>query len=171
MREWFLSFQMHPSIHYEIRAPKRVDLRLNVDRSNSFLKGFEGRIDLEADRSVIDAADLTGAMRINIDRGGDSSFRNVRGSFDVEADRTNIRIDLARLEASSRITIDRGDIDMSLSRGQGLDLDTSLSKRTSFDSTLPLQSRGFRANNPSGAVNGGGPRLAIAADRSRVRLR
>jgi len=168
---WLCDFQGRPSIHYEIRAPKRVDLRLNIDRSNSIIKDFEGRIELEADRSVIDAADLSGPMRMSIDRGGDSSFRNFRGSFDVEADRTNIRIDLAKLDGSSRISIDRGDIDMSVSRSQGLDLDTSLSKRTSFDTTLPLQSRRFRNNNPSGSMNGGGPRLAIEADRSRVRLR
>jgi hypothetical protein len=170
LRDWLFG-QMQPSIHYEIRAPRRVDLRLNVDRSNSIIKDFAGRIELEADRSIIDAADLSGPMRLNIDRGGDSSFRNFSGSFDVEADRTNIRIDLAKLDASSRITIDRGNIDMAMPRAQGLDLDTSLSKRTAFDSTLPLQSRRFNRNNPSGTVNGGGPRLAIAADRSHVRLR
>src|SRR5262245_29779142 len=157
-----------PNIHYEIRAPRRVDLQLDVDRANSTISGFEGRVDLEADRSVIDSADLTGRIQVSIDRGGDSSFRNVRGSLNVDADRTNLRIDLTRLDDTSRIEIDRGDIDMSLARGQGLDLDTSLSRRASFDSTLPFQMRSFRSQNPSGTLNGGGPRLAIEADRSRI---
>ena len=160
-----------PNIHYEIRAPRRVDLQLDIDRANSIITGFEGRIDLEADRSVIETVDVNGPIRVSIDRGGDSSFRNVRGSVNVDADRTNLRIDMARLDDSSRIVIDRGNIDMSLARGQGLDLDTSLSRRASFDSSLPLQMRNFRNNNPSGTMNGGGPRLAIQADRSRIRLR
>ena len=172
MRDWiFGNGRSTPNIHYEIRAPRRVDLRLDIDRSNSVINGFEGRIDLEADRSVVDATDLTGAMRVTIDRGGDSSFRNIRGSLNIVADRTNLRMDLTRLDASSSIEIDRGDIDMSMSRGQGFDLDTSLTKRASFDSSLPVQMRGFSRNNPSGSVNGGGPRLAIEADRSRIRLR
>src|SRR5262249_19929165 len=123
-----------PSIHYEIRAPRRMNLRLNIDRSNSVISGFEGRIDLEADRSRIDASDLTSALRITLDRGGDCIFRNIRGSMNVEADRTNLRIDLAKLDASSRIQIDRGNVDMSIARGQGFDLDTSLTRRASIDS-------------------------------------
>src|ERR1044071_2224310 len=59
-RDYWLIFGdmgRQPSIHYEIRAPKRVDLRLDIDRSNSVISGFEGRFDLEADRSRIDASD------------------------------------------------------------------------------------------------------------------
>jgi len=160
-----------PNIHYEIRAPRRSDLRLNIDRSNSVISGFQGRMDLEADRSVIDAADITGPMRARLDRAGDSSFRNLRGSFDIQADRTNVRLDVVSLDTSSRIGIDRGDIDMSLARGQGVELSTSLSRRVSFDTNLPLQLRSSRRENPSGTINGGGPRLSIEADRSSVRLR
>jgi hypothetical protein len=157
-QDWiFSNGRSTPNIHYEIRAPRRVDLRLNIDRSNSVINSFDGRIDLEADRSVIDASDWTGPIRIGIDRGGDSTFRNIRGSITVEADRTNLRMDLARLDASSRIEIDRGDIDMSLARGQGVDLDTSLSRRATFDTDLPIETKSFRRSNPSGAVNGGGP--------------
>jgi hypothetical protein len=169
---WFFGeLRSRPAIHYEIRAPRRVALRLNVDRSNSLISGFEGDMVLESDRSRIDAADLTGAMRVSIDRGGDSSFRNIRGSLTVAADRTNLRIDLARLEASSRIEIDRGDVDMSFARSQGFDLDTSLTRRTRIDTDFPIAARNSRRDRLSGAVNGGGPRLAIQADRGRVRLR
>jgi hypothetical protein len=114
---------------------------------------------------------LNGPMRIRLDRADNSSFRNIRGSFTIEADRTNVRLDIAKLDAPSRIHIDRGDVDLTVARGQGLELDTSLSKRTNFDTNLPLQSRSFRRDNPSGAINGGGPRLSIEADRSSVRLR
>jgi hypothetical protein len=169
---WFFGHMGNiPSIHYEIRAPRRVELRLDIDRSNSVINGFSGRMNLRADRSEIDAADLSGPIRITIDRGGNSSFRSISGSFTFDADRTNLRLGLARLDESSRIEIDRGNVDLSLAPGQGIDLDASMSRRTNFDTNLPLQMRSFRGNNPSGPVNGGGPRLFIQADRSHIRLR
>lgn len=160
-----------PSVHYEIRAPRRLDLRLQIDRSRTVLTGFEGRVDIDADRSEIDATDLVGPVRAVIDRGGGSRFRNISGSVDLEADRTNLVIDMAKLDGPSRIEIDRGDVDLSLARGSGFNLDTSLSKRANIIANVPGQTFKLDRRNPSGQVNGGGPRLSIRADRSQIRLR
>jgi hypothetical protein len=172
---WFFAgWAGTPNIHFEVRAPKRLDVRLNVDRSDTVLTGFEGRIVLETDRSEIQAAGITGSVRAKMDRSGNSRFSDIRGSIDVTADRTNLRIGFARIEAGSRIEIDRGDAEVSVSQGQGFELDTSLSKRADFDTNLPLPYGGRNRRvrgNPSGSVNGGGPRLQIEADRSNVRLR
>jgi len=167
----FKVWQETPSIHYEIRAPKRIDLRLDIDRSVTTLSGFEGRIVLELDRSEVEVADLAGDLRVNIDRGGDSSFRNIRGSININADRTDLRIDLLSLNGPSRIEIDRGDADVSVARDQGFDLATSLSRRTDFDTNVSPLFRSRDRRNPSGLINGGGPRLSINADRGSVRLR
>jgi hypothetical protein len=160
-----------PSIHYEVRAPRRLDLRLDVDRSATLLSGFQGSVFLVSDRSEVNASDLTGRVRARLDRSGQSRFSDIRGSIDVVADRTDLRIGFVRLDEGSRIQIDRGDAEVSIARGQGLDLDTNLSRRASFDTNLDLLIRGRIRENPSGSVNGGGPRLQIEADRSRVRLR
>jgi hypothetical protein len=160
-----------PRIHFEIRAPRRLDIRLDVDRSDTVLSGFEGRIVLESDRSEVDAADLTGAIRARMDRAGDSKFSNIRGSMTVVANRTNLQIGFLRLESVSRIEIDRGDADVSVMQGQGFDFSTNLSRRANFDTNLALPYRSRNRDNPSGSVNGGGPRLQIDADRSNVRLR
>jgi hypothetical protein len=160
-----------PHIHFEIRAPKRLDIRLDVDRSETMLSGFEGRIVLETDRSEVEASDLTGSVRARMDRAGDSRFTDIRGSINVIADRTNLHIVFSRLESTSRIEIDRGDAEVSISRGQGLDLSTSLTRRASFDTNLSLPYSRRNRESPSGSINGGGPRLQIQADRSKVRLR
>ena len=159
-----------PEIHFEIRAPKRIDLRLEIDRSETRISGFEGNIVLGLDRSEIEASDLTGDLRVRIDRGGDSSFRNIRGSINVEADRTNLRIDVMRFTGPSRIRINRGDADVSVARGQGFELETSLSRRVDFNTNLAFRPRTRDSKNLSGPINGGGPRLSIEADRGRVRL-
>jgi hypothetical protein len=168
---WLLGRSI-PNIHFEIRAPRRLEVRLEVDRSETLLRGFQGSISLVSDRSEVEASDLTGRVRARMDRSGESRFSDIRGSIDVVADRTNLRIVFVRLDEGSRIHIDRGDADVSVSRGQGLDLDTNLSRRADFDTNLQVPYR--RQQNrerPFGSVNGGGPRLAIEADRSRVRLR
>ncbi len=160
-----------PSIHYEIRAPRRLDLRLDLDRSDTTLAGFQGRIVLDIDRSVLNATDLTGDLRATIDRGGHSRLASIGGAISLNADRTNLRVDLASLESASSLEIDRGDADVALSPGQGVTLETKLTRRANFQTELPIQVQEWDGRGPSGSINGGGPRLAIEADRGRVRLR
>jgi hypothetical protein len=161
-----------PHIHYEIRAPRRLDLRLDLDRSNTTLAGFEGRVVIDIDRSELDAADLSGELRVTIDRGGDSRLTRVGGAVVIDSDRTNLSVDLARLESTSSLEIDRGDADVALAPGMGLTLETRLTKRANFQTNLPITVQEWSGDRgPSGAINGGGPRLAIEADRGRVRLR
>jgi hypothetical protein len=169
---WVGSSRRVPEIHYQIRAPRKVQLRLDVDRSDTTLTGFEGRIDLVADRSRLDLKDLTGAIGVEVDRGGDSRIEQVAGSLRIDADRTNLRVDFARLEEGSSIEADRGDVDITVPAAQGFTLDAHLSRRSDFDSQLPIQIRNWRSNQRrfTTDVNGGGPRLAIEMDRGRVSL-
>jgi hypothetical protein len=160
-----------PNIHYEIQAPRRLNLRLDLDRSNTRLAVFEGRIEIDIDRSVLDASDLSGEVRATIDRGGDSRLVRVGGAVTIDSDRTNLVVDLARLESPSSIEIDRGDADVTLAAGLGLTLETRLTRRANFQTSLPITVQEWDGRGPSGAINGGGPRFAIEADRGRVRLR
>jgi hypothetical protein len=169
---WVGSSRRVPEIHYEIRAPRKVQLRLDIDRSDTTLTSFEGRIDLVADRSRLDLKDLTGAISVEVDRGGDSRVEQVAGSLRIDADRTNLRVEFARLEEGSSVEADRGDVDITVPAGQGFTLDAHLSRRSDFDSQLPIQIRNWRSNQRrfTTDVNGGGPRLAIEMDRGRVSL-
>jgi hypothetical protein len=169
---WVGSSRRVPEIHYEIRAPRKVQLRLDLDRSDTTLTSFEGRIDLVADRSRLDLKDLTGAISVEVDRGGDSRVEQVAGSLRIDADRTNLRVEFARLEEGSSVEADRGDVDITVPAGQGFTLDAHLSRRSDFDSQLPIQIRNWRSNQRrfTTDVNGGGPRLAIEMDRGRVSL-
>ena len=169
---WFFGItHTTPSIHYEIRAPRKVDLQLDIDRSPTTIIGFEGKMVLELDRSELQAENLAGDVRVNIGRGGDSSFRNIRGSINLTANRTNVRVELLSLNASSRIEIARGDADVSVARGQGFDLTTALTRRADFKADVALQFRSGDRRNLRASINGGGPRLSIDADRGSVRLR
>ena len=178
-----------PDVHYEIRAPRELNLDINLERgAGTTLRGIEGRILMNVDRSDLNLVALSGTLRINlergqlqasdfngsltltVDRGERAVLTRLRGSVLIEADRTNVVLRDVRLEGDSDVTIDRGDFDVELAENQPLTLDAELSSRADFSSDLPvtLQQSG---NRFQGAVNGGGPELRIRADRGEVRLR
>ena len=178
-----------PDVHYEIRAPRELNLDLNLDRgAGTTLRGFEGQILMNVDRSDLNLVELTGTLRINlvrgqlqasdfsgsltltVDRGERAVLTRLRGSVLIEADRTNVVLRDVRIEGDSDVVIDRGDFDVELAENLPLTIDADLSSRADFNSDLPvtLQQTGDRFQ---GTVNGGGPELRIRADRGEVRLR
>lgn len=168
---WFGVYRETPSIHYVINAPARLNLKLGIDRSDTELAGFEGRMSLDLDRSELSARDLSGAIRLTIDRGGRSQLADVRGAVDVAADRTDVRIDAARLESPSAIRADRGDIELRIPASQRLRVRADLDRRGSFRSDFPLPQSGSRNSFVEGDINGGGPELTVRGDRTRIELR
>jgi hypothetical protein len=160
-----------PAVHYEVRAPRRIDLQVDSDRGPASIRGFEGTLDIVIDRGELDLQDAAGDVRLNIDRGEHSTLTNVRGSLTIEADRTDLRIDTAALERDSRIEIDRGDIDLRITPDQRLTVRTDVSRRGRFRSDLPIQWMSEDQRRSEGHVNGGGPQLYVESDRATIGLR
>ena len=160
-----------PEVHYEIRAPRRIDLHVDSDRGPTSIRGFEGTLDIVVDRGELDLQDAAGDVRLNIDRGERSRLTNVRGSLAIEADRTDLRIEAAALERDSRIEIDRGDVDLRIAPDQRLTVRTELSRRGHFRSDLPIQWMSEDQRRSEGHVNGGGPQLYVESDRATIELR
>lgn len=160
-----------PAVHYEIRAPRRIDLRVDSDRGPASIHGFEGTLDIVIDRGELDLRGAAGDVRLNIDRGERSTLTNLRGSLTIEADRTDLRIEAAALERDSRIEIDRGDVDLRIAPDQRLTVRTDLSRRGHFRSDLPIQWMSEDERHSEGHVNGGGPQLYVESDRASIGLR
>jgi hypothetical protein len=160
-----------PAVHYEIRAPRRIDLRVDSDRGPATIRGFEGTLDIVIDRGELDLQDASGDLHLNIDRGERSRLTNVRGSLTIEADRTDLRIETAAVERDSRIEIDRGDVDFRIAADQRLTVRTDLSRRGRFRSDLPIQWMSEDERRSEGHVNGGGPQLYVESDRATIGLR
>jgi hypothetical protein len=92
-----------PEIHYDIRAPRKLEIRMDIDRSDTTVRGFDGRVDIVSDRSELDLTDLTGRIALEVDRGESSRLGNVRGSLRIDGDRTNFDIELTSLDDRSSI--------------------------------------------------------------------
>ena len=159
-----------PHIHYEIRAPRSLKLNVELDRSRAELNGFEGNISINSDRSPVTATDLAGDIRLRMDR-GELTLSKIRGALNFDTDRTDVNLQSVRFEGDSRFDLDRGELDVRLADGQGLSVQTDISRRGDFSTDLQISMQSMRGKNFDGTINGGGPRLVFRTDRGRIRLR
>lgn len=163
-----------PNIHYEIKAPRELNLRLNADRSRVEVQGFNGRLSFETDRTPVTARDLNGDIQIRVDRGA-IQLDNVRGSLALNTDRTDTRANDLALERDSRLNVSRGEAELRIPAEQRLSVSARTGRRETFETDFGITTNGIRSNQDErhieGTINGGGPRLTVEGDRSRVYLR
>ena len=159
-----------PPVHYEIRAPRKISLSVDSDRGPASVSGFEGAFDIVIDRGELDLRDVSGDVRVEIDRGEHSRFEGVRGSLRLEADRTDLDIDAHALDRDSRIEIDRGDVELRVPEGQRLTVRTDISRRGRFHTDFPIEWSSSDPRRSEGRINGGGAELFVESDRARVEL-
>ena len=180
-----------PRVHYEIRAPRQLDLDLEIDRAPTTVEGFEGRLLLDLDRSDLDVRDLAGTVTLELDRGtlqaaglagsiaidldraGEVLLDGLRGDLQLDADRTSVMLRDLAIENDSAVETDRGDLDVELAPGLAVTLDVDGTRRSglSIDLGGSVEPREPRDGGFQGSVNGGGPVLRIEADRGAVRVR
>lgn len=160
-----------PPVHFEIRAPRRLELRLDLDRTETHVGAFDGRFDAEADRSDVMVDGFSGRFRLNVDRGDRVELAGLSGSANVTADRSDVRLTFAKLDDDSRVEIDRGALEVRLGAGQGTELRADIERRADFESDFPITTRGRVGDRIEGTINGGGPQLTLHSERARVRLR
>jgi hypothetical protein len=160
-----------PSVHYEVRAPRRINLSLDSDRGPVNVAGFEGALDIVVDRGELELREVAGDLRVEIDRGDRSRMSGVRGSLRLEADRTDLDIEAQALDRNSRIEIDRGDVELRVPDAQRLTVRTDISRRGRFHTDFPIQWTSSDPRRSQGHINGGGAELFLESDRANIELR
>lgn len=160
-----------PNIHYDIRAPRNLNLDLGADRCKAEVQGFAGRIRIETDRTPVTAIDLTGEIQIKMDR-GKATVTRFQGKLDLDTDRTDSELQAVRIEGDSRLNIGRGECQMKIHDSQGLNLNSRLGRRERFYNDFGLTVNNLKdRDNIEGVINGGGPRLTIEGDRGVIHLK
>jgi|SRR5215468_1234594 len=160
-----------PNIHYEIRAPRNLNLDLGADRCKVEAQGFAGRIRIDTDRTPVTANDLSGEIQIKMDR-GKATVTRFQGRLDLDTDRTDSQLQAIRIDGDSRLNVGRGECEIKIPGSQGLNLNSRLGRREHLynDFGLTVNSLHDR-NNIEGVINGGGPRLTIEGDRGTIHLK
>jgi hypothetical protein len=159
-----------PVVDFEIRAPRRLSLRLSTDRGKADVRNLEGRLEITSDRGGVTAQDLSGDIRLRMDR-GTATMSGLRGSLDVRTDRGDAKLRADQISGDSVFESDRGTIELSIPSSQGLNVIASRGRRMGFQSDFAITSSTFSEDRVEGSINGGGPKLSIRSDRGQTRLR
>ncbi|MBL8168893.1 MAG: hypothetical protein JNJ50_12095 [Acidobacteria bacterium] len=168
--KWSDDGRSTPDVHFEIRAPRSVNLNLDGDRAQVTLRAVTGYLQVTTDRSQISGEDLKGDLRLKLDRGA-LTLRQVQARMELVGDRTNVKVSGLVLTGDSRLEVDRGEVEVGLARAQGLTISANRSRRAGFESDFAIATRVLDDERIEGEINGGGPRLTIRNDRGKTRLR
>ncbi|MFB3126427.1 MAG: DUF4097 domain-containing protein, partial [Candidatus Acidiferrales bacterium] len=182
-----------PYVHYQIKAPRNLSIRLEDHKSDIDISGFDGDLDLDTHKGTVKLADLTGEIRLDTHKGrveasglsgdirlnthrGRMRLAGLRGRVRVETHRGEISIDALEIDGSSRLETHRGHIVLSLPESQGFDVRGEIGRRADFDSDFDITLRTFGRRDRNrdrieGTINGGGPEIYINTYRGEIRLR
>ena len=182
-----------PYVHYQIKAPHNLSIRLEDHKSEIDISGFDGDLDLDTHKGTVKLTDLTGEIRLDTHKGrveasglsgdirlntlrGRIRLAGLRGRVRVETHRGEVSIDALEIDGSSRLETHRGHIVLSLPESQGFDVRGEIGRRGAFDSDFDITLRTFgrRERNRDrieGTINGGGPEIYINTYRGEIRLR
>lgn len=159
-----------PFVHYVIRAPRQLDIRVDDHKSEIFLEQFRGAIEVDTHKGFVEAEDLTGALRLRTHKGR-ARLDGIRGRLDIETHKGEVRIVADEIDGRSRMETHKGTISLTLPASQGLDIRAQLGRRADFHSDFALTSKAFGRGRIEGSINGGGPLLTIESYKGEIRLR
>ncbi len=167
---WGGSSKTLPYVHFEIRAPRSLQLQIDDHKSEIELFGLEGNIDVETHKGTIDGQDLAGELRIETHKGV-VNLASIRGGFDLETHKGEISVQADQLDSRSRLVTHKGRIVLSVPEAQGANIRADLSKRADFRSDFDME-RNYRSKYRFDAdMNGGGPEIFVSTHKGDIRIR
>ena len=156
-----------------IKAPRKMSLNLNSDRTTTRVSDIQGAIRISGDRSSIDLRNTAGSLHIRSDR-GTINLRDVdvRDSIDISSDRAPIEIYATHFSAGGRLSSDRAPITLRLPGNTALNVEVENDRRASFHSDFPMTTNGNFSHGGliHSTINGGGPTLRMQSDRGSISL-
>ena len=158
-----------PFVHYEIRAPRRIRLRIDDYKSTIEIARFEGEFDIETYKGIFNGDNLTGELTLDTYK-GQVRLAGLEGSFDIETYKGDIEVGLSGMSARSSIETYKGLVVLKLERKIGFDIRADLGRRAEFQAEFPLRVRTGRGNSLAGSVNGGGPVLSVQSYKGQIRI-
>lgn len=159
-----------PFVHYEIRAPRQLNIRVEDHKSEIFLERFQGAIEVDTHKGFVEAGDLAGELRFRTHKGR-IRLDGVRGRLDIETHKGEVLLVADEIDGRSRMETHKGMISLTLPASQGLDIRAELGRRANFHSDFAITSKAFGRGRIEGSINGGGPLLTIESHKGEIRLR
>ena len=143
-----------PLVYYTIKMPRTAQLMIKDYKSETNVTDLRADVEIETYKGEVDVNNLDGGLVLETYKG-------------------EVRADFAKL-ARSRFETYKGEIQIKVPKGQGMDVDADIGRRGRFDSDFEIREKyrsryredyDFRAS-----VNGGGPLLRLKTDKGTIRL-
>ena len=171
---WDGNFE-YPFVAYTISMPRSAKLTIKDFKSEIKVTGLQSAVRIETFKGPLTVTDVKGDLRVNSYKGR-VGITGLEGSLDLETQKSEVEIEFVRLAARSRVDSFKGEVQITLPKTAGFELDADIGSkgdiRSDFNLTV-LSSPKNRRNNDSfrGEVNGGGPRLTLRTTKGYYRIR
>lgn len=145
-----------PFVHYTITMPRTASLKIKDYKSETSVTDVKSDISLNTYK-------------------GNARLVGVEGSVDLETYKGDVRIEYSALGKANRFETYKGEIEITIPRGKGFDLEANLSRRGSLRSDFNIEeryrSKRDRSKEYRTSINGGGPILRLETYKGTYRLR
>jgi putative adhesin len=144
----------HPFIHYRLRIPRTA------------------RLDIEDHKSRIEVSGLRSDAKISTHK-GNVHVKAHDGAIELTTHKGNVHVEFARLGGDSRLETYKGDIEISVPRAAGFDLDARVERGGMLTAAFPLDEQivDRRERVYEQKVNGGGPRLELSTRNGSIQIK
>jgi hypothetical protein len=159
-----------PYVHYEIHAPRNLNLRIKDYKSRVEVYDFEGSFDIETYKGVLSIRDLRGEIRLETYK-GTGEILGISGSLDLETYKGNLTVEASSISDKSRLDTYKGEITMIVPSSQGFNLSADISKKGVLVNELGDKSERIKNADVRHDINGGGPRLRVETYKGQIILR
>jgi hypothetical protein len=144
-----------PLVHYTIKMPRTAQLVIKDYKSKTNVSDLRADVEIETYKGRVEVNDLDGGLMLETYKG-------------------EVWADFAKLARRSRFETYKGEIQIKVPKGQGMDVDADIGRRARFDSDFDIAER-YRSRHREDydfrtSVNGGGPLLRLKTDKGTIRL-
>jgi hypothetical protein len=145
-----------PLVHYTIKMPRAVDLRIKDYKSETHIEGLTSYLTLNTYKGTVEVLDLKGGVNLETYKG-------------------DVHISFNALKSDSHFETYKGNITVNIPKHTGFELRTDFEKRvhfsTDFDVETHERDRKHHHYDYFGKINGGGPMLEFTSGKGDIRLR
>jgi hypothetical protein len=146
------------AVELEIRVPRQINVKLESYKPDIKVASINGDVRIKSYKSPIEIDSTTGAVTLH-------------GPLEVRSYKADAEIDARALGDSVTLENEKGSIVLRVPQNTGLDVDFEGSRRSSFRSDFPMESRtGSFERSFRGTVNQGGTRVRLRTERGSVSL-
>lgn len=166
---WFNNSRNLPFVHYEIVAPRDLDLKVDDYKSEIEIYEFSGNLSLETYKGKLLGENLSGNVRLETYK-GTAEMYGIDGSLDIETYKGEVSLSAVRVSNDSRLDTYKGTIELQVPQGQAFQLVSDTGRRANihvFGQAIREEDSRYR-RPASQATNRGGPQLKVSSHKGDI---